>query len=74
LDRIESGRGSEGDPDLLLRMTGNMTGTALCALADACVGPVRSLVTNFRGEVDQHILQGKCPLPDRPVFAEGAPA
>jgi NADH-quinone oxidoreductase subunit F len=74
LDRIESGRGSEGDPDLLLRMTGNMTGTALCALADACVGPVRSLVTNFRGEVDRHILEGKCPLPDRPVFAEGAPA
>jgi NADH-quinone oxidoreductase subunit F len=72
LGRIEAGQGTAADADLLLRITGNMSGTALCALADACVGPVRSLVTSFRPEVDEHISRGSCPLPYRPVFtAEG---
>ena len=72
LDRIESGQGSPADAELILRMTANMTGTALCALADACVGPVRSLVTNFRDEIDRHIEEGRCPIPDQPVFEDEA--
>jgi NADH-quinone oxidoreductase subunit F len=68
LDRIEAGRGSAGDADLLVRVTRNMSGTALCALADAAVGPVRSLVTRFRDEVDAHVAGGACPLPYRPLF------
>ena len=72
LDRIESGQGSPADAELILRMTANMSGTALCALADACVGPVRSLITNFRDEVDRHIEEGHCPLPHQPVFDDEA--
>ena len=72
LDRIESGQGSPADAELILRMTANMSGTALCALADACVGPVRSLITNFRDEVDRHIEEGRCPLPHQPVFDDEA--
>lgn len=72
LGRIENGKGRPEDADLLLRMTSNMSGTALCALADACVGPVRSLAQNFRPEVEEHIVAGKCPLPYQPVFQETA--
>ncbi|MDH3255230.1 MAG: NADH-quinone oxidoreductase subunit NuoF [Acidobacteriota bacterium] len=72
LARLEDGRGSESDIDLLQRITTNMSGTALCALADACVGPVRSLVTNFRPEVMQHVEQGCCPLPRQSIFEPGA--
>ena len=70
LGRIESGNGRPEDPELLLRMTGNMSGTALCALSDACVGPVRSLVQNFRPEIEEHITAGRCPLPYRSVFGK----
>jgi len=69
LNRIESGHGTEADADLLLRVTGNMSGTALCALADAAVGPARSVVTNFGDEIEQHLRDGKCPFPERRYFA-----
>jgi NADH-quinone oxidoreductase subunit F len=52
LTRLAQGRGSMGDIELLDRITRNMSGTALCALADACVGPVRSLVKSFRPELE----------------------
>ncbi len=72
LNRIENGQGQEADPDLLLRVTGNMTGTALCALADAAVGPARSLVASFRDEVDRHITEKGCPFPHRRYFSNGS--
>ena len=56
------------DAELILRMTANMTGTALCALADACVGLVRLLVTNFCEEVDCYIEEGCCSLFYQLVF------
>jgi len=74
LERIEGGRGRPADAELLLRMTGNMSGTALCALADAAVGPARSVVVNFREEVDRHIDEGACPLPPQPFFEVGGAA
>ena len=70
LRRIEEGRGGEADPELILRMTTNMTGTTLCPLADAAVGPIRSLVENFGDEVERHIHEGACPLPPRRYFEE----
>jgi NADH-quinone oxidoreductase subunit F len=70
LSRIEEGRGGSGDPELILRMTTNMTGTTLCPLADAAVGPIRSLVENFGDEVERHIHEGACPLPPRRYFEE----
>ncbi len=71
LARIEAGAAAAGDADLILRLTRNMTGTALCPLADAAVGPIRSLVENFRDEVDAHVRERRCPLPARPFFGNG---
>ncbi|TNF77844.1 MAG: NADH-quinone oxidoreductase subunit F, partial [Acidobacteria bacterium] len=70
LRRIEEGRGGEADPELILRMTTNMTGTTLCPLADAAVGPIRSLVESFGDEVERHVREGACPLPPRTYFQE----
>ena len=70
LRRIEEGAGGAGDPELLLRMTTNMIGTTLCPLADAAVGPIRSLVESFRPELEQHIDEGACPLPPPRYFQE----
>ena len=72
LERIENGHGHASDPDLMLRMTHNMSGMTICALSDAAVGPARSVITNFRDEVDQHIRERRCPLPRRPIFNHGA--
>jgi len=74
LERIATGRGTEADIDLLERITNNMSGTALCALADAAVGPVRSLVRNFRHELEACIAQQGSPYPERRYFSQGAPS
>ena len=73
LYRIAEGQGTMADIDLLDRMMKNMSGTALCALADACVGPVASLVKNFRHELEACVEQNGSPYPERRYFsAEGA--
>ena len=72
LGRIASGGGSMEDIDLLDRITSNMSGTALCALADACVGPVASLVKNFRHELEACVTGQGSPYPQRSYFADGA--
>lgn len=72
--RIENGEVRETDPapaELISRITKNMSGTALCALADAAVGPARSVVQNFPQEVEAHLQAGGCPLPPRPYFPIG---
>jgi len=38
----------------LMDICENMTGTTICALSDAVVMPVRSFVTKFRSEFEQH--------------------
>ena len=73
LKRIEHGHGKQSDLDLMLRMTQNMSGTTICALSDAAVGPARSVVVNFREEVEQHIREQRCPLPAQRFFSSAAP-
>ncbi len=72
LRRIEQGEGSPADTELLLRICRNMDGTTLCPLADAAIGPLRSLVMNFGDEVAEHLRRPGCPLPQRRYFEEEA--
>jgi len=74
LARLEAGRGSAADRELILRMTNNMSGTALCPLADAAVGPLRSLATSFPDEIEAHLGGGGCPYPERRYFSPGETA
>ncbi len=67
LHRIEHGEGTERDLGLLQSVSDNMTGRALCALADFATGPVFSSLRYFRDEYEQHIAEGACPLRREPA-------
>jgi NADH-quinone oxidoreductase subunit F len=70
LDRLERGEGREQDAKLLLSICKNVGGNSLCALGDAAVGPVKSLVERFPGEVERHVRERACPFPHRRWFGE----
>jgi NADH-quinone oxidoreductase subunit F len=69
LKRIEHGEGTPGDGQLLLSVCKNIGGNSLCALGDAAIGPVQSLVQNFPEELERHITEKRCPYPHRRHFA-----
>ncbi len=70
MKKIVSGHGKPGDEELILRICRNMGGTTLCALADAAVGPLRSLVQNFPDEVAGWLDGGGPATEPRRYFAE----
>ncbi|HVR99470.1 MAG TPA: NADH-quinone oxidoreductase subunit NuoF [Thermoanaerobaculia bacterium] len=72
LKRLEHGEGRESDKQLLLSICKNIGGNSLCALGDAAIGPVRSLVEQFPEEIDRHVREGGCPFPHRRHFQNGA--
>jgi NADH-quinone oxidoreductase subunit F len=72
LERLEHGTGREQDAALLLSICKNVAGNSLCALGDAAVGPVKSLVEQFPEEIEQHVRERACPFPRRRVFHDAA--
>ncbi|HEX2224557.1 MAG TPA: NADH-quinone oxidoreductase subunit NuoF [Thermoanaerobaculia bacterium] len=72
LKRLEYGEGTEGDKQLLLSISKNIGGNSLCALGDAAIGPVQSLVKSFSHEIDLHLTGKGCPYPHRRYFQNGA--
>src|SRR6266540_4986679 len=63
LQRIEQGRGVPGDLDLLLSLSGEISGKVLCALGDFATSPVPATVKQYRDEYVAHIEGGRCPHP-----------
>jgi NADH-quinone oxidoreductase subunit F len=61
LKRIESGEARAGEIDLVLDICDRMEGKCLCPLGDACAMPVRSIITHFRHEFQDHLDRGVCP-------------
>ncbi|MBY0345693.1 MAG: NADH-quinone oxidoreductase subunit NuoF [Neisseriaceae bacterium] len=59
IHRIATGRGREGDLELLESIGNNMAGRTICALADAAVFPVRSFTKHFRPEFEHWIMHKK---------------
>jgi NADH-quinone oxidoreductase subunit F len=72
LERIEHGEGSERDAQLLLSVCKNIGGQSLCALGDAAIGPVQSLVQRFPEEIERHVRDRACPFPRERYFESGA--
>jgi NADH-quinone oxidoreductase subunit F len=60
--RIEQGRGVPGDLDLLLSLSGEISGKVLCALGDFATSPVVATVKQYRDEYMQHIDEQACPF------------
>jgi NADH-quinone oxidoreductase subunit F len=62
LARIEAGRGAPADLDLLLSLSGEISGKVLCALGDFATSPVVATIKQYRAEYELHITEGKCPF------------
>lgn len=61
LHRIEEGKGTMKDIDLLVNISKHIEGNTICPLGDAAAWPVASAVRHFRDEFEQHITLQKCP-------------
>jgi NADH-quinone oxidoreductase subunit F len=64
LRKLEDGRASEGELDLLLDVCDRINGKCLCPLGETAAVAVASYVAKFRGEFVAHIEQGGCPFGD----------
>ena len=62
LQKIEGGRGTQGDLDLLLDVAERINGKCLCPLGDSDAIAVVSYVDKFREEFQAHVDGGGCPL------------
>jgi NADH-quinone oxidoreductase subunit F len=62
LKKIEAGRGTHADLDLLLDVGENVNGTCLCPLGDSDAIAVASYVAKFRDEFLAHVETGGCPF------------
>jgi NADH-quinone oxidoreductase subunit F len=70
LKRLAHGEGTMADAKMLTSICRNIAGQSLCALGDAAVGPVKSLVENFPHEIERCLRLG--PAPQRRYFENGA--
>ena len=61
LEKIETGRATHADLDLLRGICNRIEGRSLCALGDFAVWPVRSYIDKYRDEFEAHIDEGGCP-------------
>jgi NADH-quinone oxidoreductase subunit F len=64
LRKIEQGRASMAELDLLSDVCDRVLGKCLCALGDSDAMAVASYVKHFRAEFEAHIEQGGCPYGD----------
>lgn len=60
LERITSGKGREGDIELLEEIGHMMKSTALCGLGQTAPNPILSTIRHFRNEYEEHIREHKC--------------
>ncbi len=60
LERIEEGRGREGELEVLLDICTEMKGRTICPLSDACAMPVESYIQKFYDEFAAHIKEQRC--------------
>lgn len=61
LDNITSGKGREGDIELLEELSEFLQEAAFCALGSTAPNPVLSTIAHFRDEYDAHIRDKRCP-------------
>jgi len=61
LERITSGKGKEGDIELLEELGRYIRLTSLCGLGMTAPNPVLSTIRYFRNEYEAHIRDKKCP-------------
>lgn len=74
MQRLEAGKGNQGDIDLLDEIAGNIFGRSFCALGDAAATPVRSALAHFRDEFEAGLTTPAWelfPYEKSTIFADG---
>jgi NADP-reducing hydrogenase subunit HndC len=61
LDKIAKGNGTKEDIDRLVNLGNVIKDTSLCGLGQSSPNPVLSMIRNFPGEYDTHVMEKKCP-------------
>jgi NADH-quinone oxidoreductase subunit F len=61
MTRISSGKGKEGDIELLEELAQTTRDASLCALGGSAPNPVLSTIRYFRDEYEAHIKEKRCP-------------
>jgi NADH:ubiquinone oxidoreductase subunit F (NADH-binding)/(2Fe-2S) ferredoxin/formate hydrogenlyase subunit 6/NADH:ubiquinone oxidoreductase subunit I len=61
LDNMVSGKGEEGDIELLEELSEFMQDASLCALGTSAPNPVMSALKHFRDEFEAHVRLQQCP-------------
>jgi NADH:ubiquinone oxidoreductase subunit F (NADH-binding)/(2Fe-2S) ferredoxin len=74
LNNIVSGRGQEGDIELLEELCEFLKVAALCALGSSAPNPVMSAIKHFRHEFEAHIRAKQCPALYCPDLVQAASA
>jgi NADH-quinone oxidoreductase subunit F len=64
LSRIDHGDGTMDDLKTIESVCGFMEGQTICALSDAAAWAAGNFLRRFRPEFEQHVREGRCPLPD----------
>jgi len=72
MTEMEAGQGKIEQLELLNNISDNMVGNTICVLADSIAMPVKSYVTKFRGEFEEHIRLGRCPFKNKNGSAQQA--
>jgi NADH-quinone oxidoreductase subunit F len=62
LQKLEDGRGTQADMDLLVSVAERINGKCLCPLGDSDAIAVMSYFDKFRDEFQAHIDEGGCPF------------
>lgn len=62
LDKVEAGKATFDDIDMLKDQFRNISGRSFCALAEGAMGPVAGLLNHFEQELADHVIKGRCPL------------
>ena len=65
--KIEEGEGAETDLAKLLQICGFVKGTGFCTLVTGAAVLVQNSLRLFRGEFEEHIRLGRCPVKPEPV-------
>jgi len=60
IKRIEEGKGTMEDIDLLASAAGQIEGHTICAFGDAAAWPVQSFIKHFRDEFEYHVKYRNC--------------
>jgi NADH-quinone oxidoreductase subunit F len=62
LERIEGGRGTASDIDLLDELYAFIGPNSFCALAGGAAEPIKGLIRHFRPLLEEHVASKACPF------------